>query len=209
MKKQSINGGVKVLAALIACMMCVSARADFTFNISQSGSNVVGSGSGSFNLSSLTLFSAGSGGNTGYIDPSGFVASGGSADTTDWYQGYTVPGNPSNFGTGGGISADSNSTNGFFVLIPGLITGDTAILEVAGGYVSGASFDVSSVWSNTTISGLGLTPGSFTWQWSATSGGGATDSVTVNIAGVPEPSTYALFGLGSLLVFVAYRRKAA
>jgi hypothetical protein len=38
---------------------------------------------------------------------------------------------------------------------------------------------------------------------------GASVTVGQTTAAVPEPSTYALFGLGALALIVAYRRKAA
>ena len=66
----------------------------------------------------------------------------------------------------------------------------------------------TATWDDTTISGLGLTPGTYTWTW----GSGATaDSFVINIPPVPEPTTLtllgsALFGLG--VVYLRRRAKA-
>lgn len=194
---------IAVIAALVAGS-ALAAHASLTINITQVGLDVVASGSGSFNLDSLNLYGEDAGGNGGYLEAQSFIPSAGSATDTDWYTAYSVAGNPTNFGTGGGFSADSNSTAGFFVLIPGYF-GSESLLEVAAGYVSNTAFSVSSTWSNQTLSSLGLAAGTYTWQWSKNSdGSGATDSVTVNV--VPEPSTYGLIALGALALVVFRRR---
>lgn len=194
-----------VIAALVAGS-ALAAHASLTINITQVGLDVVASGSGSFNLDSLNLYSEDAGGNGGYLEAASFIPSAGSALSTDWYTAYSVAGNPTNFGTGGGFGADSSSAAGFFVLIPGYFGGSESLLEVATGYLSNTPFSVSSTWSNQTIQSLGLAPGTYTWQWSKNSdGSGATDSVTVNV--VPEPSTYGLIGLGALAL-VVFRRRA-
>ncbi len=193
-----------VIAALVAGS-ALAAHASLTINITQVGLDVVASGTGSFNLGSLTLDKLNIGGNAGYLQAQSFIVSAGSAAATDWYKGYSVAGNPTNFGTGGGFVADSN-TGGFFVLIPGYYGGGGALLEVSSGYVSSTPLSVSSTWNNKTLSSLGLAAGTYTWQWSKNSdGSGPTDSVTVNV--VPEPSTYGLLALGALAL-VVFRRRA-
>ncbi|MFZ4780173.1 MAG: PEP-CTERM sorting domain-containing protein [Terrimicrobiaceae bacterium] len=182
------------------------ARAAFTFTLSEVGSNVVGTGTGSFDLSSLTYVTTTTG-NTGYLDPSAFIPSGGATASTDWYQGYAVAGNPGNFGTGGGLSADSSVSGGFFVLFPAFFGGNP-VLEVATGYTSNTPFTVSSTWTNKSFASLGITPGTYTWQWSKNNGSGPSDSVTVNA--VPEPSALALLAIGAAgLAIVRLRKKAS
>ena len=61
--------------------------------------------------------------------------------------------------------------------------------------------------ANNTISGLGITPGTYTWTW----GSGATAdyfTLTTATAAVPEPGTFAWAALGFVGVgFVALRKK--
>ena len=78
------------------------------------------------------------------------------------------------------------------------------------GYTSGSSISGSAVFTNQTFSSLGLTPGSYTYTL-------PNDTVTVNIVApapaVPEPSSVASMGVGSLgllgLLVAARRKKAA
>ena len=60
---------------------------------------------------------------------------------------------------------------------------------------------------HSTYAELGLTPGIYDWSWS---NGSATDSLTLQIDLVPEPTTLTLVGLGgtaALLVAVAGRKQ--
>jgi hypothetical protein len=56
-----------------------------------------------------------------------------------------------------------------------------------------------ATWANTTIAGLGLTPGTYTYSW----GSGVTaDSLVVEINGTspaPDPASLGLFFTGVLL----------
>jgi hypothetical protein len=72
-------------------------------------------------------------------------------------------------------------------------------------YVSGNSLNATDTYANTTISGLGLTPGTYTWTWGT---GAHADSLTVQVGpgaptGAPEPST-ALVAVIGAAAFVTY-----
>jgi hypothetical protein len=107
---------------------------------------------------------------------------------------------PASFGSGG-LTLASGAT-GADVGIDGAL----AELQTPDDYVSGSALSDTLTFDNTTISGLGLTPGTYTYTWG---GGPDADSYTVDIEAsastVPEPGSLALFG--SALALLAVRRR--
>ena len=171
------------------------AQAAYTITIEQVGSDVVATGSGSINFDALAVY--GDELDTSLIAASGGAIIVGPTTPTDdtYYSGVT---GPITFGAGGEFLADSGGGG-----IVGLGTFDEpsgGVVAVPQGYVSGAPLGTSTAtFTNTTISGLGLTPGAYVWTW----GDGATaDSFTLDIASVgvaaatPEPATWAMMVLG-------------
>jgi MYXO-CTERM domain-containing protein len=58
---------------------------------------------------------------------------------------------------------------------------------------------------NTTIAGLGLTPGTYTYTWGT---GGTANSLTINISGVPEPASLTMAATAAALIGgLAIRRR--
>jgi len=133
-------------------------------------------------------------------------------------------------GSTGGIHFDANRNfvsdaySNSFSLVSGKITsalfGSSIFNYTSGGSVQ--NMHSLSFQSYSSESWFGVTPPNFRYNDSVydyrVDGGSYTqnDSIyaTVGIPGqstaaVPEPSTYALFGLGALALVVAYRRKAA
>jgi hypothetical protein len=139
---------------------------EFVITVSQQGPDVVWDGSGYFNLQALTK--------TG----SSTLGAGFNANQAVWAIGptttvdqYTLISTfPSTFGSGGAaVSASAGST---FGILP---SGGGRALYVPSGYVSNTVISGNATYNNTTISGMGLTPGTYTWSW----GSGANASSIV------------------------------
>jgi hypothetical protein len=186
---------IRVLTIAVVVILAATgsrANAAFLLTLQQTGGNVVGTGSGSFNLAALTSVTSLAQGP--FVDASAgdiLLALTATAQAT-FFDGIT---GPSSFGSGGDQGNDTGVGNvvgieqGFYLLVPS-------------GYTSGILLSGTDTWSGSTLSSLGVTPGTFEWTW----GSGATaDSFTlVATAGaVPEPSTWAMLaaGIGSLLLF--------
>ena len=172
------------------------AHAAFTLTLTQTGGNVAANGTGTLNLTALTLLGANS--EIAQIDPARAILFAGptSNTTVSVYDGGGLAG-PSSFGIATGANASAGT--GSFVGIYG-----TALdLYVPQGYVSGTALTDSATFSNATFASLGFTPGMYTYTWGT---GANADSLTVTSV-VPEPSTWVLLGLGAGLLGLTMRRR--
>jgi hypothetical protein len=78
------------------------------------------------------------------------------------------------FGTGGTpVTSNTGSTFGI------LSGGSGRLLYVPVGYTSNTTISGTSTYANQTISGMGLTPGVYTWSW-GTGGNTSTLIMTIN-----------------------------
>jgi hypothetical protein len=129
---------------------------DFNVTITQVGNDVVWSGSGSFNLTALT--SAGGSTIGGGYQASQAVWAIGPITSVDTYSG-TITYPPTFGGGGAGVTSNTGST---FGILPG---GTGRLLYVPSGYTSNSVISGTSTYANTTIAGMGLTLGTYTWSW--------------------------------------------
>jgi hypothetical protein len=87
--------------------------------------------------------------------------------------------------------------------------GKMGFIYVPAGYVSGSSLSATDTWyANSTLAGLGITPGTYTWTWGS---GAHADSLTINAgsAPVPEPGTAVPLAAGCLGFALLRRRVRA
>ena len=174
-----------VLATL--ALATTASHAAIVISFQQVGANVVETGSGSANLTALTLSGPFFG--PGQTFPNVQQAIVGPSASGSAFTGVS---GPSNFGLGGGALASSNSGNTF-----GLVQFFAAPnLYLPTGYVSGSALSGSSTFNGQTFASLGITPGTYLYTWGA---GPTADSLTVQAiaAPVPEPGS-ALAGLLAL-----------
>jgi hypothetical protein len=170
------------------------AQAEVTITITQVGSDVVASGSGSLDITDLTSPSAFS--FEAAMNPKSAAVIEGVTASTAMDQ-YSVSTNPSQIGTGLFTKASTGSGNQFGV--------EGATLLVPTGYVSGSSLSALDTYAGQTFSSLGLTPGTYTWTWGT---GAHADSLIVQVGpagspAVPEPST-AILALSGAVAFMTY-----
>jgi hypothetical protein len=182
-----------LLAAVLTATVS-QAHAAFVLMLSQVGADVVVTGNGTLNVTALT-FGSTIGGYGPDIAPSAAILLAGpiGSTATAYFSGVTGPGN---FGPGN--TTLSNTGTGNFAGIEG----NGGYIIVPSGYVSGSPLSDTATFSNATFGSLGFTPGTYTYTWGT---GGNADSLTVTT--VPEPSTWALCGVGGGLLALSLRRR--
>jgi hypothetical protein len=157
--------------------LTAAANASVTFTMQQVGNDVVASGSGTLNLSSLTNRSFATLGGLvwGSLSPgSGLAIGSASSEPVNTY--ITISG-PASFGSGAFFAASSGGGTTI-----GVVANQS--LSVSTGYLSGSPLSATSTWNNQTLAGLGVTPGTYVWTWGS---GASADSFTFIIG--PQAST--------------------
>jgi hypothetical protein len=191
------------LTALVAILSGQSAKASLIIDVTQSGSDVVATASGSIDLTDMTadFSTTGEGAAWGTFPAGGSLIAVGPA-TTASLEAYEAITGPAIFGSGAEVTASSGSGD-LVAIAPGFAPG---VIYVPAAYVSGAALSGTSTWDSTTIAALGLTPGTYTYTW----GNGAdADSLTLNIGAAPEPASAWLLATGLIgLAFNRLRKRA-
>jgi hypothetical protein len=179
-----------VTAALVLLATRI-ARADYIVTVEQVGSNVVATGSGSIDLTGLSLYFSDTLSETG-IDPSeGLIVTGpASGAFEDLYTGFT---GPTSIGSGGLTSPPSTGSGNIVGIVGNAALDGVPLVGVPSGYVSGSALSDTSTYDNATLASLGVTPGTYTWTWDS-----GANSFTLDVekpAAAPEPSSLSLLGI--------------
>jgi hypothetical protein len=194
---------MKFSKALLASQLLLlagisSSMGSVTITAFENGGDVVFSGSGTLNLSSLHHIT--SGGHLSGINPNELgvpvLVIGALTGTVEEY-GWGGVSTPPSFGTGGSILASSGSGDSFGTTVDGQ-NGEAAVIWVPAGYVSGSWLSGSMTFTGQTFASLELISGIYTWSWGL---GESADSMTLVI---PEPSAVLMMLASGLLVI---RRK--
>jgi hypothetical protein len=172
-----------VLALLIGCGLSgPPAQAGFIVDLTEMGSDVVATGSGTIDLTNLSFASS----NvflTGVSPDFGSINTGPSAGGLESaYRGFT---GPMSFGNGGVTLANSGS--GDVVTI----SGGGGVLAVPSGYASGNPLSDTSTYNNATSASLGVTPGTYVWTW-----GTGTHADSFTLIAFPGPVSFSTTGVG-------------
>lgn len=183
-----------LLAIIVVSLMMHSSlsRAAMTINVTESGGDVIASANGTINTAGLTPFGGGtvSGGFTygsGYnAFYDGVLVVSTAAANRDGY----ILNSPVVFSTGTSIfHATSNTGSSIGISLSNNPGSDR--LHVPGNYVSNSQLSATSTWAGTTITALGLIPGTHVITWGS---GENADSLTLTIDESAPPSTYTVGG---------------
>jgi hypothetical protein len=156
----------------------------FNVTVSQVGPDVVWSGSGSFNLSALSLNSSGTL-QSGFSALPAIWAIGPSA-SIQRYGGASLTGYSTTFGNNLVVPTPTSSGSTFGVVSGGV---SSRQIVVPSGYVSNTVISGTATYGGATIAGMGLTPGTYTWAWGS---GANASSIVMIIDGssvTPTPTT--------------------
>jgi hypothetical protein len=193
-----------VTVVALTSLHALPSTAAVVINVQQSGNDVVATASGTFNMAALAF--VGGAGNGGLIagtlwgtgDSSLLTVGMPDASVSLWVGNIT---GPFPFCTGDTFMGTSGS--GDALGIAHLVTGSSPLgIYTPDGYTSGSPLQGTTTWGNSTISSLDLIPGSYQYTWGA---GPTADTLTINI--IPEPSTFALAGLGLAALMIFRRRE--
>ena len=188
-----------ILVFALASARGDDARAGYVVDVTESGGDLVFTGSGTINTTALTDENSVHYGGphvTPFDDQVLFGPVGAGGIDAEYFSGIA---GPSSFGPGG-LAINIESGTGDPV---GLYGSD--IVAVPIDYLSGTPMSFSDTATGQTFSEVGLTPGTYTWTWGS---GADADFLTISIgtAAVPEPAGFMMLGSG-MLAILGYARR--
>ncbi len=166
MKLANRMAGVAAMrAAVVIGLSAPSAQAAYVVDLTQQGSDIVATGSGTLDLTDLgylesVIVSA------GIVPDEPAISTGPTTpEELNFYSGVT---GPASFGSGGPTSASNGSGD--------LVDFADLLIGVPGGYVSGTALSDTSTYDDQTFATLGVTPGVYKWTWGT---GAHADTLTL------------------------------
>jgi hypothetical protein len=141
----------------------------FTAVITEVGSNVVMSGTGTFNINDLTSTFNFGGTGASVTANTARLTIGTIGSNITQYSGNTLTG-PFTFGSGTQRNTNLGTGSMFGV---GPVGFGTRTILVPTGYVSGTNISGTATYLNQSLSSLGLTSGTYTWTWGTGSNSGS------------------------------------
>ena len=173
-------------------------HASVIITATEANGDVVFSGSGSVELSDLSLNPFAVFGQGGVYPSLPSVQIGptfGNFVLIDVYEDLTSPGA---FGSGDVAFPDSSSGDIFGVSYDSF--GSTSTLTVPRGYISGSPLSGSMVYESRSFKSMGIEVGTYLWAWGT---GETTDFLRLEV--LPEPTSFSIVGLGLVLVLARKR----
>jgi hypothetical protein len=180
-------------AFVVLAATAATSRGEYIVTFAQVGTDVVATGSGTLDLTTLKSLTVNAF-SPGVEAVAGIVVIGPQPGSVVSY--FDISG-PASIGPGPAVTHEADSSTGDRVSVDG----SGSAINVFDGYVSGSTLFGTDTWDNTTISGLSLVAGTYTWTWGR--GTSHADSFVVIVPGVtaaPAPGGAALAGTALGLV---------
>lgn len=187
-------------------LSCATSHAEYTITFSETGGNVVATGSGTINTTSLSLSGSSTPPLVNSRNAHAYIGgTAGSFNVMRVSPNGSVVG-PTSFGV---FSTDRHPDTAAGPLVG--IIGNYGRLLVPVGYVSGNTINSSATWNGATFASLGLTPGTYEWTWSS---GATADKFIVQIPpkasatthSIPTLSEWGLIVMSLLLATLGFMR---